>query len=67
MSEVNVVLQWTGTVLSDDINKYFLYFCVIFIASVGEINCHTVCKASKTEELSCCFMGIAEFWLYCKH
>jgi hypothetical protein len=30
-----------GTVLSDGVNKYFLAFCVVFMASVRELNCHT--------------------------
>jgi hypothetical protein len=31
-----------GTILSDGINKYFLIFYVVFMASLREPNCHTV-------------------------
>jgi hypothetical protein len=42
MRDVNVVRKWAVTILSDGINKYFLSFCVVFMASVPELNCHTV-------------------------
>jgi hypothetical protein len=41
MSDVNVVRKWAGTVLSDGINTFYL-ICMVFIASVGELNYHTV-------------------------
>lgn len=42
MSNVNVRKQ-VGTILGDGINKYFLSFlCGFFMASVWELNCHTV-------------------------
>jgi hypothetical protein len=41
MSDVNFVRKRAGTILSDGINKYFYLFCVVFMASVREINCHT--------------------------
>jgi hypothetical protein len=42
MSDVNIVQKLAGTTLSDGINKYFYIFCVFFIVSVLELNCHTV-------------------------
>lgn len=38
---MNVVQKWARTVMSDGIDKYFLFFCV-FMASVRELNYHTV-------------------------
>jgi hypothetical protein len=42
MSDVNVVRKRAGTILSGSINRYFYLFCVVFMASVRELNCHTV-------------------------
>jgi hypothetical protein len=42
MSYVNVVRKRAGTILSDGINKYFLSLLPGFMASVRELNCHTV-------------------------
>jgi hypothetical protein len=42
MSDVNVVRKRAGIILSDGINKYFLSFLCVFMASVRELNCHTV-------------------------
>jgi hypothetical protein len=42
MIDINVVRKWAGTILSDGINKCFLSFYVFFMASVREVNFHTV-------------------------
>jgi hypothetical protein len=42
MRKLNVVQKRAGTILSDDIDKYCLSFCVVFMASVRELNCHNV-------------------------
>jgi hypothetical protein len=43
MSDVDVGQKRAGTILSDGINTYFFcLFCVVFMASVRELNCHTV-------------------------
>jgi hypothetical protein len=42
MSDVNIARKWAGTILSHGINKYFLSFFVVFMASVRELNCHIV-------------------------
>jgi hypothetical protein len=42
MSDVNVPRKRARTILSDGINKYFLSFLCGFMASVRELNCHTV-------------------------
>jgi hypothetical protein len=42
MSDVNIVPKWVVTILNDGINKYILSFCVVLIALVWELNCHTI-------------------------
>jgi hypothetical protein len=43
MSDVNVPKR-VGTVLSDGINKYFLFFVHVFL---WELNCHTLCMYTR--------------------
>jgi hypothetical protein len=44
MSDVNVAGKRAGTILSDGIKKYLVFFCVVLMASVRELNCNTVYK-----------------------
>jgi hypothetical protein len=50
MSDVDVVRKRAGTtsILSDGISKYFLYFYVVLMASVRELNCNTVYNSSSS-------------------
>jgi hypothetical protein len=43
MSDVNIVRKRAGTILSDGIHTHFFIFLGdFFMASVRELNCHTV-------------------------
>jgi hypothetical protein len=42
MSAVKTLPKRVGAILSDSINKHFVSFCVVFRASVQELNWHTV-------------------------
>jgi hypothetical protein len=56
MSDVNVVRKRARTMLTDGINKYFFFiFCVVFMVSVRELNCHTSVMEHK---LTLVYMGI---------
>jgi hypothetical protein len=61
MSDVNVAPNREGTILSDGIDKYdFLSFCVDFMASVLELNCHistNSCIVSRDAFLLKCFQS----------
>jgi hypothetical protein len=33
--DLNIMLKWAGTILSDGINKYFLFLCGFYVLSLG--------------------------------